>query len=298
MGAALPRDPREGGGSLVTFDTPEAIAVSIEIGGGDVRVAATDRRDTTVEVRPGDAVRSTDVAAARQNLVDFAGGVLLIRTPRRRLWYTLVGPGRDSVDVEVAVPAGSSLRVDAGFGAIRCAGELSECEIRTGGGEIMVEAAGALSVRTGIGNITVERTRGRTEVRTGTGAVRIGAVIGAASIRNSNGSTWVGEISGDLEVRAANGRIAVDRAGASVAAHTACGDIVIGEVGGGAVSAGTSMGRIEVGVRRGIAAWLDLQTRAGKVINELQGGGPPQPGEGTVEVRARTPFGDITVRRA
>jgi DUF4097 and DUF4098 domain-containing protein YvlB len=200
--------------------------------------------------------------------------------------------------VEISLPAGSSLRVDAGLAAIRCAGSLGECDLKTLLGDIVLDAGGPLQVRTGAGNITVERALGRVEAKTGTGAVRIGAVDGPARIRNSNGDTWVGEVSGDLEVRAANGRIAVDRAGASVAARSACGDILLGEVGRGTVGASTSMGRVEVGIRRGVAAWLDLQTHAGRVLNELESAGPPEPGEETVEVRARTPAGDITVRRS
>ncbi|HYA00411.1 MAG TPA: DUF4097 family beta strand repeat-containing protein [Candidatus Binatia bacterium] len=282
---------------MPTFDTPQPIAVSVELGAGDVRIAASDRRDTIVEVRPSDTARRSDVTAAAQTVVDCAGGTLLIRAPKRRL-YTVLGPGRESVDVEISVPAGSSLRVDAGLAAIRCAGSLGECDIKTGFGDIVLDAGGPVHVRTGAGNITVDRALGRVEAKTGTGSVRIGAVEGPALIRNSNGDTWVGEVSGDLEVRAANGRIAVDRAGASVAARTACGDILLGEVGSGTVGANTSMGRVEVGIRRGVAAWLDLQTHAGKVLNELESAEPPEPGEDTVEVRARTPAGDITVRRS
>jgi hypothetical protein len=55
---------------------------------------------------------------------------------------------------------------------------------------------------------------------------------------------------------------------------------------------------VEVGIRDGVAAWLDLDTRFGKVHNDLDAAEQPAPGEETVEVRARTSFGDITVRRA
>ena len=283
---------------MPTFDTPGPVTVSIELGGGDIRVVASDRADTTVAVRPSDAAKAADVAAAKATVVDYAGGTLLIRAPRRRLWYTLAGPGRDSVDVEVAVPTGSSLRVEAGFGAIRCAGAFGECELKTGGGEIVVEEVGALHARTGIGNITAVLARGRAEARTGTGAVRIGTVQGPATVRNSNGGTWLGEVDGDIDVRAANGRISVERAGASVAARTACGDILLGEVGSGTVAASTSWGRVEVGIRPGVVAWLDLQTRAGKLVNELDSTAPPSVDEGTVHLVARSSAGDITVRRA
>jgi hypothetical protein len=284
---------------MPTFGTPQPISLSVELDAGDIRISASDRSDTIVDVRPSDATRRSDVTAAEQTVVDYAGGTLLVRAPRRRL-YTVLGPGRasSSVDVEISLPAGSSLRVDAGLAAIRCVGSLGECDLKTLLGDIVLDAAGPLQVRIGAGDITVDRVLGRMEAKTGTGAVRLGAVDGPARIRNSNGDTWVGEVSGDLEVRAANGRIAVDRAGASVTARSACGDIRLGEVGRGSVGASTSMGRVEVGIRRGVAAWLDLQTHAGRVVNELEGAGPPEPGEETVEVRARTSAGDITVHRS
>jgi len=58
------------------------------------------------------------------------------------------------------------------------------------------------------------------------------------------------------------------------------------------------MGRVDIGIRLGVAAWLDLDTKFGKVYNDLESTARPQPGEPTVEVRARTSFGDITIHRA
>jgi len=59
----------------------------------------------------------------------------------------------------------------------------------------------------------------------------------------------------------------------------------------------TGFGQIDLGIRHGVAAWLDLVTSFGKVRNELSAGDAPGPEEHTVEVRARTAFGDVTVRR-
>ena len=56
--------------------------------------------------------------------------------------------------------------------------------------------------------------------------------------------------------------------------------------------------RSRSGSATGVAAWLDLDTSFGTVHNDLDAADGPAPGEDTVEVRARTAFGDITVRRA
>ena len=81
-------------------------------------------------------------------------------------------------------------------------------------------------------------------------------------------------------------------------AKTANGDISLGEVAPGAVVAQTAAGKIDVGIREGIAAWLDLNTGFGRVNNDLADTERPDVGEETVEVRARTSYGDITIRRA
>ncbi len=116
-------------------------------------------------------------------------------------------------------------------------------------------------------------------------------------IKNSNRETWVGDVAGELRVKAANGDISIDRAGATVTVKTANGDIRLGEVAPGAVVAETAFGKIDVGIREGIAAWLDLNTGFGRVNNDLVDSERPDAGVETVEVRARTSYGDISIRR-
>jgi len=284
--------------AMSTFDTPEPISVSVELGVGNLRVTASERRDTVVEVRPSDPGKKSDLAAAEQTLVELAGGTLVVRAPGR--WTARYAPwgSRESVDVEIALPAGSQLRVDSVMSAVRCAGRLGECHIKTGAGEILVDVAGPLELRTGAGAITVNRAMGQVEVRTGTGEVRVGAIDGHAVVKNSCGDTWIGEVAGGLQVNASFGKISVDRAEAEVAAKTAYGDVRLGDVARGAIVAQTGFGKVEVGIRTGVPAWLDLQAQYGNVHNELESTGPPRPGEGTVEVRSRSSFGDVTVHRS
>jgi len=177
-------------------------------------------------------------------------------------------------------------------------GRLGECRYKTGVGDITVEEAGPVRLRTGAGDISLGRATGHCEVTTGTGALRIGTVDGTAAVKNSNGETRIGTVTGDLRVSASNGRIVVDRADATVAAKTANGDVRLGRVSQGAVVAQTALGKVDVGIGEGVAAWLDLHTSFGHVHRDLDAAERPEPGEGVVEVKARTSMGDITVRRA
>jgi DUF4097 and DUF4098 domain-containing protein YvlB len=100
-----------------------------------------------------------------------------------------------------------------------------------------------------------------------------------------------------VRVKAANGRITIDRARAAATVKTANGDLRLGEVERGAVLAESANGKIDVGIRDGVAAWLDLKTAFGNVQNDLQASDRPTPDEEAVDVHARTAYGDITIRR-
>lgn len=280
---------------MSTFDTPTPISVTLELGAGDVRIAAGDRADTIVEVRPSDAAKKSDVTAAEQTRVEYAGGRLVIKAPKRRRQWTPRG-GHESIDVQIDLPAGSHVRGEAGMASFRSSGRLGEGHFKTGVGEIGLDQAGPVQLRVGGGDITVGRLTGDAELNTGTGMVQVGSIDGAAVVKNSNGDIWIGEVTGELRVNAGNGKIAVEKAHAPVTAKTANGDVRLGEVAHGAVTAVTSCGKVEVGIRDGVAAWLDLNTGYGNVNSDLEAE-RPEPGQDTVEVRARTAFGDISVRR-
>jgi DUF4097 and DUF4098 domain-containing protein YvlB len=282
---------------MPTFDTPESISVTVELGVGDVRIVATERTNTIVEVRPTDPAKESDIAAASQTRVEYANGRLLIRGPKG--WKHGLRWHGQSIDVQIDLPTGSHVRTESGVGTFHGTGRLGECHIQTGVGEIHVDEAGApVELKAGAGDITLGRATGHTAVTTGTGAVRIDSIGGTAVVKNSNGDTWIGQVTGDLRTNAANGRILVGEAQASVAAKTANGDIRIDEVARGAVHVETARGKIEIGVRDGVAAWLDLDTGFGNVQSELHEAERPEAGHDTVEVRARTSFGDITIRHA
>ena len=156
---------------MPTFDTPRPILVDVELGVGDVRITAGDRNDTTVEVRPSDPAKQSDVDAAAQTRVDYTDGRLVIRAPKGWRRYTIRGGG-ESVDVRIEVPSGSQIRGDAGIAGLHAAGPIGECEYKTGVGDIQVEQAGPVHLSTGVGDIAAQRVSQHAEIHTGSGSVR------------------------------------------------------------------------------------------------------------------------------
>jgi Putative adhesin len=282
---------------MPTFDTPEPISVTVELGVGDLRIEASDRTDTVVEVRPSDSAKKSDVTAAQQTRVEYTGGRLLIKAPKGWRQYSFRGGG-ESIAVQIALPAGSHVRGEAAVAALHCSGRLGECHFKTSVGDIHIAQSGPAQLKTAAGDITVEQVVGDAALTTSSGAVRIDRIDGTAVVKNSNGDTWIGEITGDLRVHAANGKIVVEQAQATVVAKTANGDVRLSEVRRGAVLAQTAYGKVDIGIRDGAPAWLDLDTGYGNVHTDLDAAERPAAGEDAVEVRARTSFGDITIRRA
>src|SRR5262249_9724149 len=109
-----------GGTTMPLFDTPEPISVTVELGVRDVRIPASDRADTVVDVRPTDEHNEPDVRAAEQTRVEYAAGRLLVKGPKQRGLGLFGKPG--SIDVTIEVPAGSQLDGDAGAAAFHCVG--------------------------------------------------------------------------------------------------------------------------------------------------------------------------------
>ncbi|UNS95163.1 DUF4097 domain-containing protein [Streptomyces tubbatahanensis] len=279
---------------MPAYDTPEPISVTIELPVGDVRIVASDRADTVVTVVPTDAGRDSDVKAAERVRVEHSGGRLLIKAPKQ---YLPFGDGGSS-DVHIEMPAGSQLRGTVGSAALRCEGRLGACRFKSGVGDVELEETGALSLETGSGDISVSRVNGRAEVVLGSGSARLAEIAGPGVVKNSNGDLWVGVARDEVWLTAANGWVSVDRAHGSVQAKAANGSIRLGEVRRGSIGVETGVGELEVGIREGTAARLDLRTRRGTVRNSLTSVDGPTPAEETAEVRARTTLGDIVIRRA
>jgi DUF4097 and DUF4098 domain-containing protein YvlB len=282
---------------MPAFETPQPIAITVEVILGDVKIIASDRTDTVVEVRPSDASKKEDVRAAEETEVDFAAGHLTVKEPRGWKMYTPFS-GNPSIDVTIEVPTGSRLHGTASMCRFLVTGELGRCELKTSAGDLQLEKAGPLDLRTSGGNITVDQAVDRVNITTGTGIVRIREIDGSAVVKNSNGDSTIRDVAGDLRVNAANGNITVERLRGSVTAKTANGNIRVGDASRGTLQLETSIGEVEIGIHPGTAAYLDVNSKVGTVQNLMEAADRPDQSEETVQVYARNSFGNIIIRPA
>ena len=279
---------------MPSFPSPAPITVRLDLSAAAVWITASDRDTTVVDVRPTDPEDDGDVEAAGTTRVEHSDGVLDIRSSRLRSWLDRRG---SSVDVHLEVPLGSELDATLGMGDIAADGRLGACRLKTGLGSIRLDEAATLHLKNGAGDIDVGRVAGHAEVVAGTGEVKLAELGSTGVIKNSNGPTWVGRAEGEVRLRAANGDLAVEWAGANVVARTANGDVRIEHFATGTAVLETQVGDVDVGVPPGTAAWLDVNSRAGAVRNDLDETDTPDQTTATAEIRARTTLGDVVIRR-
>ncbi len=297
---------------MPVFATPQPIIVTIDLAAGDLRLIASDRDDTSVRVQPSNSSRSADVKAAELTRVEYANGRLLIKGPRQHFRFGR----RESIEVTIELPTGSNVNGSVAMGEFHAEGRIGECRFHTAMGDINLDQTGRLNIDTDYGNITVDCVvgdanistdygnitvdclEGDANISTDSGVVRIREIDGKATIKNSNGNTTIGEVTGELRWNGACGDISIDRTRTSVIARTAYGNMRIGEVVRGSILLETAYGELEVGIRAGTAAWLDVIAKYGSVRNSLQAHDGPREADKTVEVRARTAYGNITIHRS
>src|ERR1700685_1291046 len=178
------------------FETPEPISVTLELSVGEVRITASDRADTVVEIRPSDAADESDVTAAQQVRVDYADGKLAVTGPKARAFD--FSRKTRSVDVTIELPSGSAVSAEMQAGDFRCAGRLGECGFKTSVGNVRLDRTGPLRLHTSTGQVTVDGIAGNAEISTGSGRVQIGDVDGSVAVKNSNGETTIGAVTGDV----------------------------------------------------------------------------------------------------
>jgi len=281
-----------------SFDTNAPIAAKVDIAAGSIHLIAGDQSETLVTVNPANPSSKLDVEAAGKARVEYSGSALSVVVPKPGGILAYVS-FRDwgLVDVVIELPTGSSVDAKTGAGSVRADGQFGDVTARSGAGDIHVDDAHARHLVSGAGRLTLGSSHGDAELVTA-GDMEIGVIEGSADVKNLNGRTRIGEVSGSLRVRSANGDISVSRAASDVAIRTANGSIDIGELISGDVSLATASGALDIGIAEGTAAWVDARTQFGQVRNELEPTGGAGDTKASVEIRARTSFGDVHIHRS
>ncbi|MFJ9041529.1 DUF4097 family beta strand repeat-containing protein [Streptomyces sp. NPDC102406] len=215
------------------FDTPAPVPAVLDIPAGRIRLLATDRAETRVEVLPADAGKSRDVKAAERIEVSFRDGVLRIEAPEAE--HGVLGTS-GSVEVTVHLPAGSSVEAKAASAELRSEGRLGDVTFEGARATVALDETADTRLTVADGDLSVARLTGPGELRAQKGDLTVAeATKGLLTLHTESGRISVGAapgVSASLDARTAYGRITNTlrnsdgaAAGLTIHATTSHGDI-------------------------------------------------------------------------
>lgn len=276
-----------------TFPAAEALAVSVELGSGELTMTAADVAEAVVTLAPASAGDPDALDLIARSRVDLRGKTLRIDMPRVtgfRLHPDIV--------VSVTVPTGSSVAAKTGSADIRLDGTFGETSLKTGSGDVWVDASGDTDVRTGSGDVRLGLVDAAS-VKTGSGNVSVERSRGDVELTAASGDAHIADLGGDARLSTASGDIEVGSSAAEVAAKTASGNITLLGARSGDVRVKSAAGSVTVSVATGTAALLDCSSVTGAIRSELEPADQPTDDSAPrLSLRARTVSGSIIIRRA
>lgn len=256
---------------MPVFATPEPITLRADVTAGRIEVTASDRDDTSVEVRP---VKQSDADYVSEVLVEFDDGTLTIKTPDTRGLRRV-----PSIEVVVGLPSGSRLSASSASADITASGTLQDVEAKSASGDVSIERAADVRIKTASGDVDCD------------------VIDGSATITSASGTVNLSVVHGALQLTTTSGDAVIHEAGHDVSAKSASGDLDIRLIRQGKLAANSASGDVHVAVAHGVPVWLEVSSLSGKVRSQLERGQEPGEGEDTVEINARTISGDITITR-
>jgi DUF4097 and DUF4098 domain-containing protein YvlB len=244
---------------MPTFHTPQPITASIQAAAGSIRLIATDRDDTVVEIRPHDPSRQADIRSAEQARVSYANGKLAVAPAKQGF----LGARMGGVDILVELPSHSSAQLSVASADVHAEGDLADVRFASASGNLWLQS-----------------------------------ISGRLKAATSSGNVDVGVLDGDIKFQAASGALSIGQLRGHLKSQTSSGSLDIATAAGGAVLAHTSSGAVQIGIPKGTAALLDVMTGSGVVTNRLERSDGPKEGEEALVARVRTGSGDVDIHRA
>ncbi|MEZ5498254.1 MAG: DUF4097 family beta strand repeat-containing protein [Steroidobacteraceae bacterium] len=246
---------------------------------GEVKVNAGSDDEVRVKARLGANVRDLEVERDGNRVY------VRVDVPNNEHRYT-------DAWLEVAIPPGSRLEVNAVSADIRSQGIRGEQQLKSVSGDIVAELASA-----------------EAELKSVSGDIRAhgGGTVPKLSVSATSGDVQVDSGAGDLEIVSVSGDIQAKLASAvSVRARTTSGDVNVDATmrGKGEVEAASVSGDVELAID-GDGLDIDAKTFSGDIDNcfglkatSRRSHGPGETlhettGNGAVEVQAKTMSGDI-----
>lgn len=258
--------------------------VEIELNAGSVRVTGWSRNEVQVTgslSRPDDRVE-----------LDGGGRNVSVRVANRR------GARGGPANIEVRVPAGSTLEVVAGAAPVTVTGVTGSVEAVSQSGPVTVSGSPRqVEVVAQSGPVTIEGQTDQLDVTAMSGPVRVTANVrqraviqalsGPVDLLGSVGEAEVNAVSGNVRVANATGRVEVEAVSGTVSVNgsrlrgnvtSVSGGILVAGSLGGALTLESHGGNVELRLPSGANAEVEVSTFSGGLRSDFGGGGRGTPG--------------------
>src|SRR4051794_1115716 len=183
--------------------------------------------------------------------------------------------------VRITTPAGADLRATVASADVELRGRFAETTVAGASGDLALDEARELEVRTASGQVGVQTVRGM------------------ASIRSASGNVRMGRVGDLLRVRTASGDVSVEEPGRATTISTASGEVSVRAAAGEAVQVTTVSGDVSVDVVPGLRVWLELHSLSGRMTSDLDedvsAAGDEHP---DLTLTLQSVSGDLRIRRA
>jgi DUF4097 and DUF4098 domain-containing protein YvlB len=260
------------------FACSDPIDISIDgWASGSIVVSGEPTSTLTVEVVPGH--RRADIGELLDQIrVEFEDGQLYIRGPRITTFRR-----RQSLDLTIKAPTGSSCAAKTASADLSCVGDIS-----------------AVIMQTASGDLTAATVGGDVTVRSASGDVLLDQAGGALTIQTASGDVQVSRADGDVSVNTASGDVTIGYCVGPATVRTASGDVKLAAVAAGRVELVSASGDLDVAVVPGIGVYLDLASNSGDIRSELDASddGAEDTAAATLQLSCRTLSGDIQITKA
>jgi DUF4097 and DUF4098 domain-containing protein YvlB len=249
------------------FPTPTPVHLYVENAAGSIEVLADAGAETTVDIS---GRYHEDLVVVE---LSGDGRRLTIRPRRRHRLRNL------RLDITVHLPAGSTIEAATASAGLTVHGEIAD-----------LKAAAASAA------VSADDVTGSVAVQSASGSLRVGAVGGSLSFTSASGSLRADRVGGECHATTASGSLTIGVADDDVAASAVSGSVTVREAHRGTVDLSATSGSIQVGVRRGTVAWLDVSSLSGHTRSDLTAQDDTPAGGGSVlTVRARSVSGSVAV---
>lgn len=261
------------------YDTPGHLDAHLAIPAGRIQVEAAEGGVTELEL----TVVHGPESALDDVLVEFRdvpGGTHELRVEHNVKGFFLKLGRSPEFALVLRVPPATDVDCSAASADVTGSGLLGDVTVKTASGDVSFDRVASFRAHSASGDIWVGEATDRVQANTASGDVRL-----ATTHADAQANT----ISGDVTVVDARG---------SLTLQTVSGDERVECVQRGEARCQSVSGDVRIGVKRGVAVYIDASSVSGSLRSELDVEDEPAGDEPLLELRVRTVSGDVDLVRS